>query len=117
MFHETSGRQDFEKLAKNDVKRLSIQVLLPNGSETTVCVSRWDKLENLNEQAISKLESAEEEVTIDVASKRAASQSSSSTVEGVEERINKRPSGFVPSLSTPDSKRSVFCETEPASEC
>jgi hypothetical protein len=56
MYHETSSRKDFAKLAEQKEKLLSVNLLLPGGKESLIHVSHYDTVDRLRELAIVKCE-------------------------------------------------------------
>jgi len=58
MYHETSAQQDFEKLAETDQNLLSLKVLLPNGEEDMLEISRFSEVSELESRVLSMLSPA-----------------------------------------------------------
>jgi hypothetical protein len=55
MFHESSGRSDFQHLSGEDNSTITLNLILPNGDKHKVSVDQQDSVDRLKDQALSLL--------------------------------------------------------------
>jgi hypothetical protein len=55
MFHESSGRRDFQHLSGEENSTITLNLILPNGDKHKVSVDQQDSVDRLKDQALSLL--------------------------------------------------------------